>query len=140
MKTLNDLLTEDSALFHEEMLILRATELVAMAMEQEHVSKAELARRLNKSKAFVTQCLNGGRNLTLRTLADLLAALGKEVVLETEAIESFSNQPERKKVEQIFAVVDNNWHQTNAWCQSQSRNSFSDTSFMPLESQLCVVA
>jgi hypothetical protein len=75
MKTLNDVLSKNEALFQQEALILEATELISSVMEANGVTKAELARKLKKSKAFVTQCLSGDQNLTLRTLADILTAL-----------------------------------------------------------------
>lgn len=63
-------------LLRQEELILKATEVLSQQLELQRVSKVELARRLGKSKAFVTQVLSGGRNLTLRTLADFADALG----------------------------------------------------------------
>ncbi len=56
-------------LFEEERLVLLATEEILKLMEREGISKADLARALGKSKAYVTQALAGGRNMTLRTLA-----------------------------------------------------------------------
>ena len=76
MKTLNDVLSKNEALFQQEALILEATELISSVMEANGVTKAgNLLRKLKKSKAFVTQCLSGDQNLTLRTLADILTAL-----------------------------------------------------------------
>ena len=46
-----------------------ATEEILQLMDREGISKADLARELGKSKAYVTQALSGGRNMTLRTLA-----------------------------------------------------------------------
>ena len=62
-------------LLREEELILEATEVLAEALEREGINRAELAMRLGRSKAFVSQILAGGRNLTLRTLADVADAL-----------------------------------------------------------------
>jgi transcriptional regulator with XRE-family HTH domain len=57
-------------------LIVSVTEQIWEAMEQNQASKADLARRLGKSKAHITQLLCGEHNMTLATLADLAAALG----------------------------------------------------------------
>lgn len=76
MKTLNQYIAESPTEFRQEELILEATELVSRVMNQNNVSKTELASRLGKSKAYVTQCLSGEQNLTLRTLADLFTAVG----------------------------------------------------------------
>jgi transcriptional regulator with XRE-family HTH domain len=63
-------------LFAQEDLILEVTETICELLEKEKVSRKELADRLGKSKGFVSQLLNGGRNLTLRTVADILNVLG----------------------------------------------------------------
>jgi transcriptional regulator with XRE-family HTH domain len=63
-------------LFAQEDLILEVTETICELLEKEKISRKELADRLGKTKGFVSQLLNGGRNLTLRTVADILHVLG----------------------------------------------------------------
>lgn len=63
-------------LFAQEDLILEVTETLCELLENEKISRKELADRLGKTKGFVSQLLNGGRNLTLRTVADILHVLG----------------------------------------------------------------
>lgn len=53
-------------------------------MKQEGVSKAELARRLKKSRAYVTKVLQGGANLTIESLVRIAFVLGYR--LDVEAI------------------------------------------------------
>jgi transcriptional regulator with XRE-family HTH domain len=65
----------------QEQLLFDATELISRAMEQQGVSKTDLAKRLGKSRAFVTQVLRGQNNMTLRTLSDLANVLGYDVEL-----------------------------------------------------------
>ena len=87
MKTQYAILTEDPAfrrLLAIESLASGAGELIARLMAEQKVSKAELARRLNKSRAWVTQLLNGKANMTLRTLAEAAAALDFEVRLTAD--------------------------------------------------------
>jgi transcriptional regulator with XRE-family HTH domain len=84
MNTLKEFVEENRALYQQEELLLEVTELLASVMEDNRISKAELARRIGKSKAFVTQCLSGSQNLTLRTLSDLFLALGYR--LQTGAV------------------------------------------------------
>jgi len=60
----------------QEELILEVTETICDILEKEKISRKELADRLGKSKGFISQLLNGGRNLTLRTVADILHVLG----------------------------------------------------------------
>ncbi len=73
--------THGRKLSRQEQLLFDATELVSRAMEDEGVSRSELARRIGKSKAYVTQVLRGQNNMTLRTLSDLADALGYAVEL-----------------------------------------------------------
>ncbi|MCU7891775.1 MAG: helix-turn-helix domain-containing protein [Candidatus Thiodiazotropha sp. (ex Ustalcina ferruginea)] len=61
--------------YAEEGLILDVTEAIWELLQAKNISKAELANRMGKSKGFVSQILNGSRNMTLRTLADIAFAL-----------------------------------------------------------------
>jgi transcriptional regulator with XRE-family HTH domain len=65
----------------QETLILEATELIVELLERHSISRQDLARKLGKSKGFVTQLLSGERNMTLRTLADLGYVLGQRIEL-----------------------------------------------------------
>jgi transcriptional regulator with XRE-family HTH domain len=73
--------TGERRLARQEQLLFDATELISRAMKQEGVTKAEIAKRLGKSKAFVTQVMRGQNNMTLRTLSDLADVLGYDVEL-----------------------------------------------------------
>jgi len=76
---MNDL--EFRKLLAQEELILEVTETICEVLEKEKISRKELADRLGKTKGFVSQLLNGGRNLTLRTVADILHVLGYRAYL-----------------------------------------------------------
>jgi transcriptional regulator with XRE-family HTH domain len=67
--------TESRRLLRKEQLILDVTTALYEQMEAQGTTKAELARRLDKTPGFVTQLLAGDRNLTLKTIADLADAL-----------------------------------------------------------------
>lgn len=64
--------------FQQERAIYEITELIEAEMEAQGVSRAALAKRLGKSKGWVTQMLDGEANKTIRTVADVLAVLGRE--------------------------------------------------------------
>lgn len=66
---------EYERLLNQERFILEVTERICGYMDEHDVSRAELARRLRKTKGYVSQLLAGGRNLTLRTVADMAEAL-----------------------------------------------------------------
>jgi len=71
-------------LLREEELILQVQEELLRAMDEAKLTKADLARRLERSKGFVSQLLSGGRNLTVRTIADVADALGFQPTLQLE--------------------------------------------------------
>lgn len=66
-----------------ETFILECTELLSRVMDEKGITKAELAQRLGKSRAWATQLLSGGRNVTARTLAEVAYELGVELRLES---------------------------------------------------------
>ena len=87
MKTQHDILMEDPEfrrLFTAEALVAETAEAIAKSMAEQRVSKADLARRLNKSRAWVTQLLGGKANMTVRTLAEVVYALDGEVKLRIQ--------------------------------------------------------
>lgn len=62
-----------------EGLLLSINEEICSAMEEQRVSRTDLAERLGKSKAWVTKFLGGNRNLTLKTLVHVANALDLDV-------------------------------------------------------------
>lgn len=65
----------DKLLAREE-FILEVTEVLCKIMRDKDISRKQLADLLGKSKGDVSQLLNGERNLTLRTVADIMHVLG----------------------------------------------------------------
>ncbi|MCG9578214.1 helix-turn-helix transcriptional regulator [Vibrio tubiashii] len=66
---------EEKAYARED-LVFNVTEDLLVMLDELDVSKAELARRLGKSKSYVTQVLSGSRNMTLGSFSDICFALG----------------------------------------------------------------
>ena len=77
--------------YQQEKTILDATELICGIMEEHGVSRTELAHRIGKSKAYVSQLLDGKTNMTLRTLADILVALGRGVLISDISLQRGGN-------------------------------------------------
>jgi len=63
-------------------IVQGASEVIRALMESQGVSKAELARRVGKSRAYVTQSLGGDRNMTLSTLARFADALNADATVD----------------------------------------------------------
>lgn len=71
--------TKDGLLdWHRERTVLEVTELICGIMQEEGVSRKELAVRLGKTKGYVSQLLDGEANMTLHTVSDLCTVLGHE--------------------------------------------------------------
>ncbi len=107
---------EMARLFAQEELIEEAGELVAVTMQRERVSKAELARRIGTSKAHITQLLAGSRNMTLRTLADLMHAMHERVLLaSTSSAEAHRQDIVCLIVKQDPTIVPHRWVDSGAF-------------------------
>ena len=80
-KTLVEEYVEDPIhmrLFQQERAIYEITELLEEVMRELGISRSDLAKKLGKSKGWVTQLLDGEANKTIRTVADAFAVLGRE--------------------------------------------------------------
>lgn len=83
-------------LVRQEEIILNVTNCLTEALEHAGVTKAELAKRIERSPGFVSHIFGGGRNLTLRTISDIAAALSLQPTLQLK--------PDRKS-----GIVDGEW-------------------------------
>lgn len=63
----------------QEGFILAVTEEIWAAMERRKKNKLYLAERLGTGKSYISQLLSGSRNMTLRTLSDVAAALDQHI-------------------------------------------------------------
>jgi transcriptional regulator with XRE-family HTH domain len=72
---------ENRRLFAQEGLILSVTEELWAAMERRGINQQQLANLIGSGKSYVSQLLNGSRNMTLRTFSDLAEALDQYVEL-----------------------------------------------------------
>jgi transcriptional regulator with XRE-family HTH domain len=67
---------EGMAEFQQERVILDVAILIRRLLKEKGLTQADLAARLSKTKAFVAQLLDGRANMTLRTISDVMCALG----------------------------------------------------------------
>ena len=78
---------EERKLFQRERTIMEITEMLCRVMKEQNVSRAELADRLGMSKGSISQMLSGGRNLTVKSISDILFALNRSLVARVRGIE-----------------------------------------------------
>lgn len=69
-----DRFTDDPVFLIEE-AILDFTEKLVAKMQEQKVSRSELAKRLDVSKSFITKLLNGNPNMTIKTMVTIAAML-----------------------------------------------------------------
>ncbi|HUY91353.1 MAG TPA: helix-turn-helix transcriptional regulator [Pirellulales bacterium] len=77
---------EEFRLFQQERLIVAVTELICKVMKQDGVKRIDLAHALGKTKGRISQYLDGEKNLTLRTVADIFTALGLRMQVSAEPL------------------------------------------------------
>jgi len=71
----------------EEGLILDVSQQLFEVMEDEGITKSELASRLDCSKAYITKLLRGPSNMTLRKVAEVFFTLGRVIKLKAVPVE-----------------------------------------------------
>ena len=77
----------------QENLILEVTESVFEQLELQGKTKTDLAKAMGRSNAYITQLLNGSRNMTLRTLSDISFALDVEPRFEIGYRDQLCQEP-----------------------------------------------
>ena len=77
---------EEMRILQQERLLVEITELMCKTMKSRGVKRGHLAKQLKKTRGRISQILNGEANLTLRTVADVFTALGKNLVVNVESI------------------------------------------------------
>lgn len=72
----------NTSAYQVEGLKVELAEQLYQAMQEQNISNAELARRLNTSRAYITKILQGDVNFTLETLGGIAHALNCEFRVE----------------------------------------------------------
>jgi transcriptional regulator with XRE-family HTH domain len=77
-KDFQDILAQakSSEMYDKEVLRGEISDQIACLMQAANVSRAELARRLGKSPAYITKILQGNANFTLDSLVQIARVLG----------------------------------------------------------------
>ncbi len=65
--------------YYSESIRIEVAESIYELMEKQGVTKAELARRLNTSRGYITKLLQGNKNLTLDSICKVAHALGCKI-------------------------------------------------------------
>ncbi len=100
---------EHAKFYASEELVFNVTEDLLLMMEDNGVSKQQLATMMGKTKAYISQLLSGSRNMTLKTLSDICFALN----LKPKIIISDAGVIARKEID-LSQFIESNWH-TNTY-------------------------
>lgn len=87
---------EQSETYHIDAAKLEISEQIYLTMEQQGISKAELARRLGKSRAYITKVLQGSTNFTLESLIRIARALDCQLDLQ------FAPRPRASELDELW--------------------------------------
>jgi transcriptional regulator with XRE-family HTH domain len=71
----------------EETALAMAQSMMKTAITKSGISRAEMARRMKRSRSIVSRLLSGSHNLTVKTMARSMAVCGFEVRFEPVALE-----------------------------------------------------
>ena len=82
-----EFLANTDAITEGERLIIEASELLLRLMEEQAVRQVDLAVSIGRSAGHVSQLLSGRRNMTLRTFAELMHALGARAQLGSTSLD-----------------------------------------------------
>jgi plasmid maintenance system antidote protein VapI len=85
--------------YWHEIPVVEFTEDLWRLMEEKKVSRAELARRIGTSRAYITKLLGGNANFTLMTMVKLAMALGGAVhvhISDQRAYTTWRDEPRSK--------------------------------------------
>ena len=76
---------EESLAYKTEAAVLEFTEELVSRMKDRHISRADLARKIGCSPAYVTKILRGSTNFTLETMVKIADVLGCKVRTHLQA-------------------------------------------------------
>lgn len=95
----------------------RLVEDILIKMNDEKITKTDLAKRLCKNKAYVSRVLNETSNFTLRTIAEIAVALNAKPTVRILDEELVNKEYQQRPVEFVFHVkhIKNNYESNDGF-------------------------
>jgi len=99
---------EEKVEFKASVLSLAFTDVIEKLMEKNNLSKAELAKKLNTSKSYITQIFNGDKLINFKLIARLSAIFNVDFFFLYKNKDSHIHQNlyERKKIKYDLVLND----------------------------------
>lgn len=104
------------------MLIHEFYHIVLSYMKEKGISKADLARKLGKSRASVSQMFNKTPNLTIKKMVEIADAIGIDIKVYTDDLEEYKRKFVVKKVF-IRMISKANWQIINYTSEKSRYNN-----------------
>lgn len=115
------------------------TEDILQAMEEEEINKSQLAKRMKKSKQYISRILNETANFTFKSLAEIACALNHKVetrifkknkyllissaYIKQEKLDQFANtQRIEKSIDNDFNFNNGNYKKSNTKIREKKLN------------------
>jgi transcriptional regulator with XRE-family HTH domain len=138
MKSFFDSIENDSKtnkkIFARATLIQNVTEDIMIAMEDLNISKSDLAKKIGKSKSYITQVLSGSRNMTLTSLSDLCFELDIvpeiKILDDSQKFETFDSDLE------IDNSITFNWRKVDLIHHKASKPKKASRKVIPIDSHI----
>ena len=73
-------------------VMIEFTEMVCKLLDEQKMTRTELAEKLNVSSAYITKLLRGNANVTLKTIVRLARVFGKEINIEFQNPNTATNK------------------------------------------------
>lgn len=86
--------------------IMDVTESICEILETKNVNRQSLAKKMSRTKGYISQLLNGNRNMTLGTLAEITHVLGyvPKIKFEEKDGQRISIDPLEVDMEEVDTV------------------------------------
>ena len=93
-------------------LVYNVTEDLLVQMEKQGLNKQQLARKIGKSRSYVTQLLSGKRNMTLGSLSDICYYLNIEPKLNLKAY--LNSEKKKSIVKSMHLDIGDGWKKSES--------------------------
>jgi transcriptional regulator with XRE-family HTH domain len=112
--------------FQQEMLAAEITELMCRTMSETKISRSALANKLNITKGRISQILASESNLTVRTIADIFTAMGKQMVVDVKNLfEDYESKNTLQRMDEDYTINQTPWSIAPFFSQPSEQNDSS---------------
>lgn len=88
--------------------------IVLTYMEDQNITKADLARKLGKSRALISQMFNKTPNLSVKRMVEIAEAVGIEINISTNDLKEFKNVTIVRETVYVPVISNLNWQVMHA--------------------------